>query len=70
MIRDTLVPTPPGPEGPTVTAFTLLVVVLVAALVVPFVWMEVPAAVHRRWTARRGGGPIDRTPTGGGTATG
>lgn len=52
------------------TAFTLLVVVLVAALVVPFVWMEVPAAAHRRWTARRGGGPIDRTPTGGGTATG
>lgn len=45
------------------TAFTLLVVVLVAAVVVPFVWTELPAAVRRRWTARRGGGP-------GGTATG
>lgn len=44
------------------TAFTLLVVVLVAALVVPFVWTEFPAAVRRRWTSRRGGP--------GGTATG
>jgi hypothetical protein len=46
-----------------VNALTLLLVVLAAAVVVPFLWTELPGALRRRWTARRGSGP-------GGTATG